>query len=285
MTVGGAEGKKAPALFDAHCHLDWEADPAAVARACGQRGVALACCTVTPQAFLAARGALAAAPNVVLGVGAHPWWVADSRVGQADVDLAAELAAEAPLVGEVGLDFNPARSNAAGNEAQVRALTRICVAAPGARGPEGHLPSRRALRRRLPGRPGGDGCRRPLPLRHALVQRQLRRARPRPALGLLLLRGRADAGHQARPRVRPPAAGSPPVAGDRPSQRSRPGRGGRGASRLPRPGAHGAGAGQGCRQGRACRNACRQRAGACGRRLHPCGVGEGFLRRPRSGAW
>lgn len=134
MTVGGAEGKKAPALLDAHCHLDWEADPAAVARACGQRGVALACCTVTPQAFLAARGALAAAPNVVLGVGAHPWWVADGRVGQGDVDLAAELAAEAPLVGEVGLDFSPARSDAAGNQAQVRALTRICEAAAGVGG-------------------------------------------------------------------------------------------------------------------------------------------------------
>lgn len=134
MTVGDAEGKKAPALLDAHCHLDWEADPAAVARACGQRGVALACCTVTPQAFLAARGALAAAPNVVLGVGAHPWWVADGRVGQADVDLAAELAAEVPLVGEVGLDFSPARSDAAGNQAQVRALTRICEAAAGVGG-------------------------------------------------------------------------------------------------------------------------------------------------------
>ena len=111
------EGKKAPALFDAHCHLDWEADPAAVARACGQRGVALACCTVTPPAFLAARGALAAAPNVVLGVGAHPWWVADGRVGQTDVGLAAKLAAEVSLVGEVGLDFSPARSDAAGNQA------------------------------------------------------------------------------------------------------------------------------------------------------------------------
>ena len=121
MTVGDAEGKKAPALFDAHCHLDWEADPAAVARACGQRGLALACCTVTPQAFLTARGALAAVPNVVLGVGAHPWWVADGRVGQTDVDLAAELAAEAPLVGEVGLDFSPARSDAAGNQTQVKA--------------------------------------------------------------------------------------------------------------------------------------------------------------------
>lgn len=123
------DGEKPPTLLDAHCHLDWEADPAAVARACGQRGVALACCTVTPQAFLAARGALAAAPNVALGVGAHPWWVADGRVGQADVDLAAELAAEVPLVGEVGLDFSPARSDAAGNQAQVRALTRICEAA------------------------------------------------------------------------------------------------------------------------------------------------------------
>lgn len=134
MTVGGTEGKKAPALLDAHCHLDWEAAPAAVARACGQRGVALACCTVTPQAFLAARGALAAAPNVVLGVGAHPWWVADGRVGKQDVELVAELAAEAPLVGEVGLDFSPTRSDAAGNQAQVRALTRICVAAAGAGG-------------------------------------------------------------------------------------------------------------------------------------------------------
>lgn len=123
------DGEKPPTLLDAHCHLDWEADPAAVARACGQRGVALACCTVTPQAFLAARGALAAAPNVVLGVGSHPWWVADGRVSKQDVELVAELAAEAPLVGEVGLDFSPSRSNAAGNEAQVRALTRICVAA------------------------------------------------------------------------------------------------------------------------------------------------------------
>lgn len=123
------DGEKPPTLLDAHCHLDWEADPAAVARACGQRGVALACCTVTPQAFLAARGALAAAPNVVLGVGAHPWWVADGRVGKTDVDLAAELAAEAPLVGEVGLDFSPARSDAVGNQAQVKALTRICGAA------------------------------------------------------------------------------------------------------------------------------------------------------------
>lgn len=140
MAVGSAEGKKAPALFDAHCHLDWEAAPAAVARACGQRGVALACCTVTPQAFLAARGTLAAAPNVVLGVGAHPWWVADGRVDKQDVELVTELAAEAPLVGEVGLDFSPARSNAAGNQAQVRALTRICVAAAGAGG--GHAGQR-----------------------------------------------------------------------------------------------------------------------------------------------
>ena len=161
--MAAQKAKKAPALFDAHCHLDWEAAPAAVARACGQRGVALACCTVTPQAFLAARGALAAAPNVVLGAGAHPWWVADGRVGKTDVDLAAELAAEAPLVGEVGLDFSPARSDAAGNEAQVKALTRASAGRRRGhwgrpRGPEGHLPSRRALRRRLPERPGGDGA-------------------------------------------------------------------------------------------------------------------------------
>ena len=32
-------------------------------------------------------------------------------------------------MGEVGLDFSPAGSDAAGNQAQVRALTRICEAA------------------------------------------------------------------------------------------------------------------------------------------------------------
>lgn len=118
-----------PALLDAHCHLAWERDPAATARACAEKGVGLLCCTVSPGEHLEAREVLTGAPNVLLGVGAHPWWVADGRVSAADVDLAAELAAEAYLVGEVGLDFSPARSDAAGNEDQVRALTRICSAA------------------------------------------------------------------------------------------------------------------------------------------------------------
>lgn len=120
--------------LDAHCHLMWEAEPAQAARDAAAHGLALACCTVTPREFLQARGTPAqpAAPNVLLGAGAHPWWVADGRVGAADVDLLCELLPQTPLVGEVGLDFSPRRSDAAGNEAQVKALTRVCGAAASA---------------------------------------------------------------------------------------------------------------------------------------------------------
>lgn len=154
-----------PRLFDAHCHLAWEKDPAAVAADCARRGAALACCTVTPREFLDARESLASVPNVLLGVGVHPWWVADGRADTADVDLACELAREAALVGEVGLDFSPARSDTAGNEAQFTALTRICNAAAAQAGGAPKVVSLHAVRSAgavldvLEGTGAAHGCR------------------------------------------------------------------------------------------------------------------------------
>ena len=124
----GPHGQKAR-LLDAHCHLAWATDAPAVARELKRAGVMAACCTVTPSEYLAVREAPSRCDNVLLGVGLHPWWVADGRVDEKDVEQACELVPEAALVGEVGLDFGDAHSSSSGNELQVRALERICAAA------------------------------------------------------------------------------------------------------------------------------------------------------------
>ncbi len=123
----GPHGEKTM-LLDAHCHLAWMRDAPAAAGELARRGVAVACCTVTPAEYLAFREGLSRCGNVLLGVGLHPWWVADGRARERDVDLLCDLVPETPLIGEVGLDFGTAHSSAAGNEAQVRAFERICAA-------------------------------------------------------------------------------------------------------------------------------------------------------------
>lgn len=95
------------ALADMHCHLDFSSDMAALARLAQARGVAAFSNTVTPEGFLAARGALAGFPNVAVGVGLHPWWLADGRCGAEQVELACDLVRESRFIGEVGLDFAP----------------------------------------------------------------------------------------------------------------------------------------------------------------------------------
>lgn len=116
-------------LFDAHCHLDWAADPEGVAAGLETASTACLACTVTPDGYLAARRRLAGCSNVLLGAGLHPWWLANGTCGEKDVRLLCELLPEVSLIGEIGLDFSPRRSNAASNELQVRAFRLICAAA------------------------------------------------------------------------------------------------------------------------------------------------------------
>ena len=96
-------------LADMHCHLDFSSDMAALARLAQARRVAAFSNTVTPEGFLAARAALAGFANVAVGVGLHPWWVADGRCGAEQVELACDLVRTSQFVGEVGLDFAPRR--------------------------------------------------------------------------------------------------------------------------------------------------------------------------------
>ena len=111
------------ALADMHCHLDFSSDMAALARLAQAHGVAAFSNTVTPEGYLAASKALVSFPNVRVGVGLHPWWVADGRCGAEQVELACRLIQETRFVGEVGLDFAPRREGTF--ETQLDAFERI----------------------------------------------------------------------------------------------------------------------------------------------------------------
>lgn len=115
-----------PPLFDLHCHLDFAPDAAATASALAARGMGAFSATVSPRGYERACAELASYDAVRVGVGLHPWWVADGRCGQDDVALFEQLAARTRFVGEVGLDFAPARAGA--REEQAAAFGRVAAA-------------------------------------------------------------------------------------------------------------------------------------------------------------
>lgn len=111
-------------LFDAHCHLDLMADPDTVAREAAAMGLGLFDCGVDPCDFATANKRASTSPNIIAGVGLHPWWIADGRCGTAEVDLLCELASRERFIGEVGLDFS---SRFAGTEGiQTQTFERLC---------------------------------------------------------------------------------------------------------------------------------------------------------------
>ena len=113
-------------LVDMHCHLDRMADPARVAADAAAAGLAIFDVPVTPAESVAAGEALSFSPNVRVGIGLHPWWLADGSCGEADVDLLAQMAAHSRFVGEVGLDFN--KRFADSRQVQDDAFRRLCAA-------------------------------------------------------------------------------------------------------------------------------------------------------------
>lgn len=114
-------------LIDAHCHLDFAGNAAELAAAYTACGGALSG-TCDPRDFERVRTMLAPyAPRVRVGLGLHPWWVADGTCGEGEVALFERLAPAAPLISEVGLDFQPRREGT--RDAQVEAFERVCVAA------------------------------------------------------------------------------------------------------------------------------------------------------------
>ena len=113
-----------PPLADAHCHIDFAADPVSFAQEADAAGLALFDCGVDPRAFDAARRRDAAYPGIIAGLGLHPWWIAQGRCGQAEVDLLCKLARTARFIGEMGLDYSP--RFAGSEQAQAAAFEALC---------------------------------------------------------------------------------------------------------------------------------------------------------------
>ena len=131
MTAGDGNetGKGTARLFDAHCHLDLMSNAAQVARDAAAGDLTFLAVTVEPRGYEAACLTLGELANVHLAAGLHPWWVADGRCGPDDVAHAAELAAKARLIGEIGLDFSPRHVPKNTEATQAVAFRSICQAA------------------------------------------------------------------------------------------------------------------------------------------------------------
>ena len=115
-----------PRLFDAHCHLDLMARPDAVADEATALGLGLFDCGVDPRDLARADERARSRSNIFVGIGLHPWWLADGRCGIAEINLLCEVAAQERFIGEVGLDFS-ARF-ATSEPLQIQALDRLCDA-------------------------------------------------------------------------------------------------------------------------------------------------------------
>lgn len=117
-----------PTLWDMHVHLDFMQDARGVAAEAERLGLGMFAVTVTPEGYEQTARELVDAPNVRVGVGLHPWWVADGRCDTGDVARAAELARTSRFVGEVGLDLSPKHVPDGSLERQVAALEAVAGA-------------------------------------------------------------------------------------------------------------------------------------------------------------
>lgn len=114
------------ALLDAHCHLDHMGGAEELAQAALAQNIGICCATVTPAEFRAARKRFQGLPNVCVGAGLHPWWLADGRATGDDVDALVLQVTRTPFVAEVGLDFSGPR--AASASVQLAALESVAEA-------------------------------------------------------------------------------------------------------------------------------------------------------------
>lgn len=92
-------------FFDAHAHMSFAPDTGAFASWFTERFAGAFSTTVSPADYRFAQQALASFPEIKVGVGAHPWWVAQGKISDEDKTLLPGLVANARYIGEVGLDF------------------------------------------------------------------------------------------------------------------------------------------------------------------------------------
>ena len=114
--------------YDMHCHVGFTPDAAATARAGGGAGISALSCTVSPGEYERLASTLAEVANVRVALGAHPWWVADGRIGEAELEAFCALAPAVHFIGEIGLDFAGPRDTPESRALQTAALKRMLAA-------------------------------------------------------------------------------------------------------------------------------------------------------------
>ena len=116
-------------FIDMHCHLDFAPNAASAAAELAACGAGAFAVTVTPAGFERASKDLADNAAIRVGLGMHPWWVADGRVDECDVECFEALASTTRFVGEVGLDFGPKHDTS--RDVQLAAFERVAGACAG----------------------------------------------------------------------------------------------------------------------------------------------------------
>lgn len=121
--------------FDAHVHLDLMSTADAVARSASSHNFGFFSCGVSPTDFfnstktLTGRANQPTAPGIRIGIGAHPWWIADGRVSKADIEMMLDTISDVRFIGEIGLDFSSRFNDVEVRKRQLQAFKSICLAA------------------------------------------------------------------------------------------------------------------------------------------------------------
>ncbi len=111
-------------LHDLHCHLDFINNALEVAADAAAAGTRIFATTVTPLGYLQAHMHFATVENVALGLGLHPWYLAQSaNIRNQQLELFANVLPSTSFVGEVGLDLGKKQLPRA--QEQIEAFTAI----------------------------------------------------------------------------------------------------------------------------------------------------------------
>ncbi len=118
--------------FDAHVHLDLMSTAGEVARSVSSHNFGFFSCGVSPTDFpntsktLTGRANQPTAPGIRIGIGAHPWWIADGRINNADIEMMLDTISDVRFIGEIGLDFSSRFNDAEVRKRQLHAFKSIC---------------------------------------------------------------------------------------------------------------------------------------------------------------
>ncbi|MFD2674106.1 TatD family hydrolase [Gulosibacter bifidus] len=125
-----------PHLLDTHYHLDFlsgAADYRAFLKAAVAAGIEVVAQTLTPSAFVRLRNELqsvtetgASLPRCALGF--HPWFIENDAHADAELQVFAGAVRQTRFIGEIGLDFAPARLSATPAALQQRVLREVLTA-------------------------------------------------------------------------------------------------------------------------------------------------------------